>query len=292
MTTPSNTMLEDNLRSALASGERPKKANALSASLTFGWRALLKIKHVPEQLFDAVFNPIIFTLLFTYLLGGAIAGSTGAYLQYLIPGILVQTVLLITAYTAVNLNTDISKGVADRFRSLPIWRPAVIVGALLGDAVRYVGVGDSPRAGVGAGLSSRRRHFRGSAVSAVAPGVRVQRLVDLDGLGARGADAEHRVVGEYADHVSPHVRQQHLRGPEDYALMASDGRRIQPHHSPRDRGSRPDVRHGDDGSDRLVALIVRHTHRRLRPAHDVSVPEQEVSETTSGAGSDHSTSSR
>ena len=97
----------------------------------------MKIKHVPEQLFDAVFNPIIFTLLFTYLLGGAIAGSTGAYLQYLIPGILVQTVLLITAYTAVNLNTDISKGVADRFRSLPIWRPAVIVGALLGDAVRY-----------------------------------------------------------------------------------------------------------------------------------------------------------
>ena len=140
MTTPSttsNAMVEDNLRSVLASGERPKNANALSASLTFGWRALLKIKHVPEQLFDAVFNPIIFTLLFTYLLGGAIAGSTGAYLQYLIPGILVQTVLLITAYTAVNLNTDISKGVADRFRSLPIWRPAVIVGALLGDALRY-----------------------------------------------------------------------------------------------------------------------------------------------------------
>ena len=140
MTTPSatsNATVEDNLRSVLASGERPKNANALSASLTFGWRALLKIKHVPEQLFDAVFNPIIFTLLFTYLLGGAIAGSTGAYLQYLIPGILVQTVLLITAYTAVNLNTDISKGVADRFRSLPIWRPAVIVGALLGDALRY-----------------------------------------------------------------------------------------------------------------------------------------------------------
>ena len=125
------------LRSALSSRERPKRPNALSASLTFGWRALLKIKHVPEQLFDAVGNPIIFTLLFTYLLGGAIAGSPGAYLQYLIPGILVQTVVLITAYTGVNLNTDISKGVADRFRSLPIWRPAVVVGALLGDMVRY-----------------------------------------------------------------------------------------------------------------------------------------------------------
>ena len=131
------TIAEDALRSALSSGERPKRPNALSASLTFGWRALLKIKHVPEQLFDAVFNPIIFTLTFTYLLGGAIAGSTGAYLQFLIPGILVQTVLLITSYTGVNLSTDIDKGVADRFRSLPIWRPSVIVGALLGDVARY-----------------------------------------------------------------------------------------------------------------------------------------------------------
>ena len=131
------TIAGGELRSALSSRERPKRPNALSTSLTFGWRALLKIKHVPEQLFDAVGNPIIFTLLFTYLLGGAIAGSPGAYLQFLIPGILVQTVILITGYTGVNLNTDISKGVADRFRSLPIWRPAVVVGALLGDAVRY-----------------------------------------------------------------------------------------------------------------------------------------------------------
>ena len=124
------TIAKDALRLALSSGERPKRPNALSASLTFGWRALLKIKHVPEQLFDAVANPIIFTLTFTYLLGGAIAGSTGAYLQFLIPGILVQTVMLITAYTGVNLSTDFDKGVADRFRSLPIWRPSVIVGAL------------------------------------------------------------------------------------------------------------------------------------------------------------------
>lgn len=141
MTSPAGvtrtTIAEDALRSVLSSGERPKRPNALSASLTFGWRALLKIKHVPEQLFDAVGNPIIFTLLFTYLLGGAIAGSTEAYLQFLIPGILVQTVILITNYTGFNLNTDITKGVSDRFRSLPIWRPSVIVGALLGDVARY-----------------------------------------------------------------------------------------------------------------------------------------------------------
>jgi ABC-2 type transport system permease protein len=140
MTTPANTshaIAEDALRSALSSSKRPRRPNALSASFTFGWRAMLKIKHVPEQLFDAVGNPIIFTLLFTYLLGGAIGGSPGAYLQFLLPGILVQTVILITSYTGFNLNTDISKGVADRFRSLPVWRPSVIVGALFGDAARY-----------------------------------------------------------------------------------------------------------------------------------------------------------
>jgi ABC-2 type transport system permease protein len=140
MTTPANTshaISEDALRSVLSSNKRPRRPSALSASLTFGWRAMLKIKHVPEQLFDAVGNPIIFTLLFTYLLGGAIAGSPGAYLQFLLPGILVQTVLLITSYTGFNLNTDISKGIADRFRSLPVWRPSVIVGALFGDAARY-----------------------------------------------------------------------------------------------------------------------------------------------------------
>jgi ABC-2 type transport system permease protein len=79
----------------------------------------------------------MFTLIFTYLFGGALAGSTNEYLHYLLPGILVQTVVFITIYTGLGLNTDITKGVFDRFRSLPIWRPAALVGALLGDAARY-----------------------------------------------------------------------------------------------------------------------------------------------------------
>lgn len=139
MTTPTTTpdLTRSTVRKALASGERPRPAGALSASFTFGWRAMLKIKHVPEQLFDAVGQPIIFTLMFTYIFGGALAGSIGAYLQFLLPGILVYTVLMMTMYTGYNLSLDLSKGVADRFRSLPVWRPAVVVGALLGDAVRY-----------------------------------------------------------------------------------------------------------------------------------------------------------
>lgn len=128
---------ETALRRALAAGNRPQRPSALSASLTFGWRALLKIKHVPWQLLDVTAIPVMFTLLFTYLFGGALAGSTGEYLQFLLPGILVQAVVFITAYTGLALNTDISKGIFDRFRSLPIWRPAPLVGALLGDAGRY-----------------------------------------------------------------------------------------------------------------------------------------------------------
>jgi ABC-2 type transport system permease protein len=117
---------------------RPARPGALSASLTFGWRGLLKLKHVPEQLFDVIAIPIIFTLMFTYLFGGALAGSTGKYLQFLLPGTLVMAVLLVTIYAGIALKADITSGVSDRFRSLPLWQPSPIVGALIGDAGRYL----------------------------------------------------------------------------------------------------------------------------------------------------------
>lgn len=98
---------------------------------------MLKIKHVPEQMFDVTASPILFLLLFTYLFGGALAGSTSEYLQFVLPGILVMTVVFITIYTGLGINNDIKKGVFDRFRSLPTWQPAFLVGALLGDTVRY-----------------------------------------------------------------------------------------------------------------------------------------------------------
>jgi ABC-2 type transport system permease protein len=99
---------------------------------------MLKIKHVPEQLFDVTAFPIIMTLMFTYLFGGALAGSTSDYLQFLLPGIMVTSVVMITMYTGVGLNTDIQKGVFDRFRTLQVWRPAALVGMILGDMLRYV----------------------------------------------------------------------------------------------------------------------------------------------------------
>ena len=99
---------------------------------------MLKVKHVPEQLLDVTITPVLFLLMFTYLFGGAVAGSTAEYLDYILPGILVMSVLFTTVYSGVALNTDLTKGVIDRFRSLPIWRPAPLVGSLLGDSVRYV----------------------------------------------------------------------------------------------------------------------------------------------------------
>jgi ABC-2 type transport system permease protein len=129
------------LRKALASGDRPARPSAVSAALTFGWRGMLKVKHVPEQLLDVTITPVMFLLMFTYLFGGAIAGSTGEYLDYVLPGILVMSVLFVTVYSGVALNTDLTKGVVDRFRSLAIWRPAPLVGAVLGDTARYLVAG-------------------------------------------------------------------------------------------------------------------------------------------------------
>ena len=123
--------------SLLATTPRPPAASAWAATLTLGWRAMLKIKHVPFQLFDVTAFPLMMTLMFTYLFGGALAGSPREYVQYLIPGIVVQTIVFITVYTGVGLNTDIGKGLFDRFRSVPIWQPAPIFGALLGDVFRY-----------------------------------------------------------------------------------------------------------------------------------------------------------
>lgn len=128
----------DSLRKVVASGRRPARPSGLSSTLSFGWRGMLKIRHVPEQLLDVTVTPVLFVLMFTYLFGGAIAGSTSEYLEYILPGILVMSVLFTTVYSGVAVNTDLTRGVIDRFRTLPIWKPSPLVGALAGDSVRYL----------------------------------------------------------------------------------------------------------------------------------------------------------
>jgi oleandomycin transport system permease protein len=107
-------------------------------SLALAQRNLIGVVRNPEALLDVTIQPIIFILLFTYVFGGAIAhGSQHDYLQFLLPGILAQTIAFGGVAIGVNLNSDIEKGVFDRFRSLPIARAAPLVGAVLADVVRY-----------------------------------------------------------------------------------------------------------------------------------------------------------
>jgi ABC-2 type transport system permease protein len=86
---------------------------------------------------DVLITPILFTFMFTYIFGGALAGSTKAYLQFFIPGILVQTFTFNAMYAGININNDLSKGIFDRFRSMPIWLPAPLSGIFIGDFLRH-----------------------------------------------------------------------------------------------------------------------------------------------------------
>ncbi|MGE3332318.1 MAG: ABC transporter permease [Rhodospirillaceae bacterium] len=130
--------MNDAASSVLLGVARPKKPSGLSNALVFGWRAVLKFRYVPEQMFDLVMTPIMFTLLFTFVFGGALAGSPAQYLQVFIPGILVQTVSFNAVYSGMGLSTDLSKGLFDRFRSLPIWSLSPFAGLMVGDVLRHL----------------------------------------------------------------------------------------------------------------------------------------------------------
>ncbi|MFG2003895.1 ABC transporter permease [Spirillospora sp. NPDC048911] len=123
----------------LLTSSRPhRRAGALTASAIFARRAMLKIKHDPKQLVDSIAIPVLFTVLFTYLFGGAISGSSGTYLTLLLPGVLSMSIAIVTMYGGARLAQDVTTGAFDRFRSLPIWRGAFVLGGLLSDAARYL----------------------------------------------------------------------------------------------------------------------------------------------------------
>jgi oleandomycin transport system permease protein len=139
-----NITLDASPRGAMPSAARPsrgvaptRKWRALRHAFALAKRSLIKTARTPEALIDVTLQPVIFLLLFTYVFGGALGGgSQHAYLQYLLPGMLGQTIAL--AGVALGHNADIEKGVFDRFRSLPIARSAPLVGAVLADFMRYL----------------------------------------------------------------------------------------------------------------------------------------------------------
>jgi oleandomycin transport system permease protein len=120
----------------LSTGVGP--AQVLRNTLTIAWRNLVAIRHNPLELLDVTVQPLMFVLLFAFVFGGAMAGSPQAYLAYGLAGIIVQNALFMSLYTAMGVNTDLGKGVFDRFRSLPIARSAPLAGRIAADVVRQL----------------------------------------------------------------------------------------------------------------------------------------------------------
>jgi len=123
---------------------RPAHVRLLHNSLVLAKRSLIKLTRTPEQLIDVTLQPIIFLLLFYYVFGGALGGGSGSsrheYLEFLLPGILGQTIAMSSISIGQNMNEDIEKGVFDRFRSLPIGRAVPLVGAVFAEFFRYLTV--------------------------------------------------------------------------------------------------------------------------------------------------------
>lgn len=115
---------------------RVSPLDAIRHTLTLTWRSLVQIKHNPQDLIDLSVQPIMFTVLFAYVFGTAISGSTHSYMQFALAGIITQNALFVTINTGVGMFTDIEKGVFDRFKSMPISRLAPLAGRVIGDVVR------------------------------------------------------------------------------------------------------------------------------------------------------------
>ncbi|GAB2526777.1 ABC transporter permease [Nocardiopsis aegyptia] len=105
--------------------------------LQLAWRSVLKIKANPEEVLGLTFMPIMFVTLFVFVFGQAMMGDWQTYRDFLMPGIIAQSVVFATLGTGFALCQDVEKGIFDRFRSLPIARSAPLIGAILGDLVRY-----------------------------------------------------------------------------------------------------------------------------------------------------------
>ena len=142
MSTPVAEAISTTIPAAPRPGRPPLRRRtgvrqAIENGLTLAWRSVMQLKHSPEKLMDVTLMPIVFLVLFLYVFGGVVSGSTNAYLEILLPGLFAQMAMFAAMGLGTALCEDIHKGVFDRFRSLPAARSAPLLGAVLGDAVRF-----------------------------------------------------------------------------------------------------------------------------------------------------------
>jgi ABC-2 type transport system permease protein len=111
--------------------------DVVSQTTAMAWRALIKLRRNPEQLVDVTVMPLLLTVLFGFMFGGAVAGGTVAYLPIQVPGIIAYSAVTACVAAGTQLREDMTTGVFDRFRSLPIARIAPLAGPMMADLARY-----------------------------------------------------------------------------------------------------------------------------------------------------------
>jgi ABC transporter DrrB family efflux protein len=126
------------LTSAIASGRRVRLPGVVADALAIAWRGLITYRRVPQLLVFSTIQPVVFVLMFRYVFGGAIRVPGFDYVDYLMPGIFVQTSVFGAIATAIGLATDVQSGLLERFLSLPMARSAVLTGRTLADLARNV----------------------------------------------------------------------------------------------------------------------------------------------------------
>jgi oleandomycin transport system permease protein len=151
---------------AITLSPRVGPLEAVTHALLLARRNLIKLRTNPGELIGMIAFPLVFIMLFVYIFGGAVAGNTNAYLQFALPGIMAQMVVLGSQSTGAALNTDLSNGIFDRFRSLPIARWAPLVGQLLNDVARHA-LGTVIVLGIGFALGFRPHTGMAAVVGAV-----------------------------------------------------------------------------------------------------------------------------
>ena len=246
---------------------------AVSDTLVLAERSLKRIPRQPDLLIGFTVQPVMFVLLFVYVFGGAIATPGLEYVDFLMPGIIVQSMVFGGFVTALGLADDLKKGLIDRFRSLPMWGPAVIAGRILADVgtnviqliimfsvgflagFRFHASWREVVAGIGAPAADRLRVLVGVRVH------RVERLVP-------GGLERLRLH----DPLPDHVRLFGLRAGRFDAQLAAADRRAQSVHDHGGRSARAVRRHARGQRHLALDRLVTGDHRRLRDALGLALP--------------------
>ena len=281
-TTTADTML------ASPSLPRVRRPAVVADAVTIAWRNLLNIRRNPQLLIFATIQPVIFVLMFRYVFGGAIRVPGISYVNFLMPGIFVQTVVFGSLTTGVGLADDLHKGLIDRFRSLPMARSAVLLGRTLADLVRNlfvvalmclvgVAVGWDPTGGPVAVLTG--------VALVLAFAYSLSWVFAIVGLSA--PDSETAQAASFPISGAPRVRVLRVRPGVLDAVLAPGVREAPAGHRGRRRRPRPHDHGHRWHAPAQRGAVDRRDHRGLRAPRRPPLPARHLSELTPVLGTHH-----